>query len=513
MKRVCDPHPAGLTRASDLRGGAHLASPSGDGLPGAHVAGAVTRPTAAPRAPAPQPAPPHGKAPAAAGVRLTERPLRAAIWALAGPALVELSLVTLVQMIGLMMVGRLGPTAIDAVGLTNQPVFFAQSIFVALDVGTTALVAHAIGAGDRELADAAALQTFVLNVALGVVLSGLCAILARPVLVFMGAGPATLAVGVPYFRIIGAALAFNTLALSLTAILRGAGDTLTPMRINIAANVVLVLVGTPLIYGLAGLPRLGVTGAGIGTVCAYVTACGLALRAVFSGRCPVRVSFRRGYRFDAALVRRIVRVGLPSAGEQAAMRGGVLLFMRVVAGLGTVTFAAHQIAGNVWSLSFMPGQAFSIAATTLVGQHMGAGRPDLAERAGAATNRIAFLAACAVGVLFVLGRRWIFSLYTPDPQVADEGQVALLILGLMQPLQSLQFALAGGLRGAGDTRWPLLATFVGVWVFRLCLGYLFVDGLGWGLAGAWLAIAADQSCRSAFVVWRWKSGRWKLARV
>jgi putative MATE family efflux protein len=419
---------------------------------------------------------------------LTARPLRQAIWALAGPALVELS-------------------------LTNQPVFFAQSVFVALDVGTTALVAHAIGAGDPRTANAAAQQTFVLNISLGVVVSLLCAALASPVLLFMGASPDTMVQGVPYFRTVGAALAFNTLALSLTAILRGAGDTRTPMRINVIANVVLVAVGFPLIYGVGGLPRLGVLGAGYGAVAAYVTACGLALRAVLGGRCPVRISFRDGYRFRPDLVRRIIRVGLPAAGEQAVMRGGVVLFLRVVAGLGTVTFAAHQIALNVWSLSYTPGSAFSIAATTLVGQHLGARRPDLAERAGQATNRIAAVLAVATGIFFVLGRRWIFGLYSGDAQVASEGEIAMIILGLIQPLQSIQFAYAGGLRGAGDTRFPLLSTFLGVWPFRLGLGYLLVDGLGLGLLGAWLAIAADQTCRSLLILWRWRSGRWKLARV
>ena len=444
---------------------------------------------------------------------LTDRPLQRAIWSLAGPALVEQSLITLVSLVSLMMVGRLGPRAIDAVGLTSQPVFFTQSIFVALDVGTTALVARAIGAGDPRTANEAAKQTFVLNISMGILVSLLCAALARPVLVFMGAGPDTLAMAIPYFRTVGAALAFNTLALSLTAILRGAGDTRTPMRINIVANIVLIAVGFPLIYGLGGLPRFGVLGAGYATVAAYVTACGLALQAVFSGRCPVRVSFRDGYRFQADLVRRIVRVGLPAAGEQAVMRGGVMLFLRVVAGLGTVTFAAHQIALNIWSLSYTPGTAFSIAATTLVGQNMGAARPDMAERAGQVTNRMAAVLAIATGIFFVLGRRWIFGLYSGDPQVAAEGGIAMIVLGLIQPLQSIQFAYAGGLRGAGDTRFPLLSTFIGVWPFRLGLGYLFVDAFGMGLFGAWLAIAADQTCRSLLILWRWRTGRWKLTAV
>ena len=469
-----------------------MATPSAD----AAAQGAPESPAAAPRA-----------------TRLGDRPLNQAIWALAGPALVELSLITLVQLVSLMMVGRLGPAAIDAVGLTNQPVFFAQSIFVALDVGTTALVAHAIGAGDPRTANEAAKQTFVLNVSMGIIVSLVCYVLARPALVFMGASPDTMVQAIPYFRAVGASLAFNTLALSLTAILRGAGDTRTPMRINIVANFVLVAVGFPLIYGLWGLPHLGVLGAGYGTVAAYLTACALALRAVFSGRCPVRVSFRDGYRFHADLVRRIVRVGLPAAGEQAVMRGGVVLFLRVVAGLGTVTFAAHQIALNVWSLSYTPGQAFSIAATTLVGQNLGAGRPDLAEKAGRATNRIAAVMAIATGIFFILARRWIFGLYSGDPQVATEGEVAMIILGLLQPLQSIQFAYAGGLRGAGDTRFPLLSTFLGVWPFRLGLGYLFVSGLGMGLFGAWLAIAADQTCRSLLILLRWRSGRWKLTSV
>ncbi len=451
---------------------------------------------------------------AAVGIgEATPAAIRQKVIQLAGPAIAEMTFSSMIQVLNMVLVGHLGPVAVAAVGLTNQPVFFAISAFQALNVGATALVARAVGAGHPEEANEVTRQTLLINVVLSAVMAALGYIFAAQILAFMGAEDEVISAGLSYFQVIAMTLSFNTLSMSLNSALRGAGDTKTPMRVSLIANVLAVILGYPLIYGAFGLPALGVLGAAVASAMARFAAFALSLSAVVSGKYVIKVGLRDRWRWNGAIIARMVRIGLPAALEQFVMRGGMVIFTRTVAGLGTVTVAAHQIAMNVLSLSFMPSQGFAVAATTLVGQNLGAKRPDWAERCGWETRRLGLIMGVSLGALFFLGAPWIVRMYTSDAGVIAFGAVALRIAALAQPAQVNQFVLAGGLRGAGDTTWPLYAAFAGVWGFRVTLCLLFVNVLHWGLAGAWLAMLVDQLTRSLVIYMRWKSGRWKTAKV
>jgi putative MATE family efflux protein len=439
--------------------------------------------------------------------------IRKKVLELAGPSLTEMVLMNLVQMLNMIMVGRVGAEAVAAVGLTNQPVFFALAAFMALNVGTTAIVARSIGAGNYKEANQAAQQTFILNILMAIVIIFISFSYAEEVLIFMGAEPAVLAEGVAYAQIIFLSLGFITLSMSLTAVLRGAGDTVTPMRINVFSNILVVVIGFPLIYGYFGLPAMGVVGAAIATAIARFTATVWVIYVLFSGKFVIQLSLKKLWMFDSVLIKRIVNIGLPAAGEQFALRGGQIIFARIVAGLGTITFAANQICFSILGLTFMPGMAFAIAATTLVGQGLGANRPELAEKFGWETRKIGMFVAGTIGILFVIFAPYIMMLYTNEQAVVEQGAVALRVIGLVQVAQATQFILAGALRGAGDTKYPLYAMFIGVWGFRVALCLLFVLVFEWGILGAWLAIAIDQIVRSFIIFFRYKSGKWKTIKV
>lgn len=444
---------------------------------------------------------------------ITSRAIRAKVMSLAGPALVEMSLMTLGMMANMIMVGRLGPWAIAAVGLSNQPIFFIMALFMALNVGTTALVARFVGAHETGRASDAARQTLILTVGLSLVLSALLFVSANPILRLMGAQPEVLGPGVAYFRIASIGLFFTAISMAMSAVLRGAGDMTTPMRVNVVANLVNVAGNAVLIYGLLGFPRWGVAGAAVATAVARLLACVMTLMVVFSGRFVIRFSWRDRYGLDRDLVGRILRVGVPAAAEQLVMRGGQLVFARIVASLGTTIFAAHQIALNVESLSFMPGFAFAMASSTLVGQSLGAHRPELAEACARETRRLGLLVMGAMGVVFFFFGRHIVMLYTNDAQVISEGARVLRLIALAQPALATNFILAGSLRGAGDTQWVLYATFIGIWGVRIGLAYLLAITAGWGLIGAWVAMAFDITVRAILIYGRFTSGRWKEVRV
>ncbi|HXL03663.1 MAG TPA: MATE family efflux transporter [Bacillota bacterium] len=437
--------------------------------------------------------------------------LRKRVLELAGPSLVEMALVTFVNMADMIMVGRLGPAAIAAVGLTNQPVFFAMAAFIALNVGTTAVIARAIGAGDDDVASDAMRQSLILVVIMGLAVSVLGFVFAGHVLEFMGAEPDVLPMGVSYMKIIASGGVFMVVSMSLTAALRGAGDTKSPMKANMVANVSNVIGNYLLIYGKFGFPKLGVAGAALATTIARSIAFFLLLKVVISGNSHLHL--RGPFRLNRELLERIIRVGMPSAVEQIVLRGGQLVYVKIVAGFGTTVIAAHQIGMNIMNLSFMPGTAFAIAATTLVGQGLGAGMPDLAEDWARETRRMGTVVSCCMALLFILFGKYIAMLYTNDPEVIARTAVVLRILGLVQPAQSTQFILAGGLRGAGDTKWPLYSTAIGVWVFRVAVGYLLAVVMGMELVGAWMGMAVDQLARSTIIAFRFRSGKWKMAKV
>lgn len=430
---------------------------------------------------------------------------------LAGPSLVEMALVTFVNMADMIMVGKLGPAAIAAVGLTNQPVFFAMAAFIALNVGTTAVIARAIGAGEDHEADDAMRQSLGLVIIMGFAISVLGFMFARHVLDFMGAEADVLPLGTSYMKIIALGGVFMVVSMSLTAALRGAGDTVSPMKANMVANVSNVIGNYLLIYGKFGFPKLGVPGAALATTIARIIAFALLLRVVTSGNSHLHL--KGPFRLNRQLLERIIRVGIPSAVEQIVLRGGQLIYVRIVASFGTTVIAAHQIGMNIMNLSFMPGMAFAIAATTLVGQGLGAGMPEVAESWARETRRMGTFVSCCMALVFILFGRYIAMLYTNDPEVIARTAVVLRILGLVQPAQSTQFILAGGLRGAGDTKWPLYSTAIGVWGFRVAVGYLLAVVMGMELVGAWMGMAIDQLARSTIIVLRFRSGKWKLAKV
>jgi putative MATE family efflux protein len=439
--------------------------------------------------------------------------LRKRIMQLAGPSLAEMLLINVFQMAIMMMVGRVGPEAVTAVGLTNQPMFFAFAIFMALNIGATAIIARAIGAGNREEADRAAQQTFLVNVVLSLVVTVLCYVYAKPILVLMGAREEVLVQGVAYAQVMFLSLGFTIVSMSLSAILRGAGDTKTPMKINIISGVLIAVIGFPLIYGFFGMPEMGVVGAAIATAISKLLSAVWMTYVLLSGKFVVRLTLRQFWRVDRELLGRIVHIGLPSAGEQFAMRFGQLIFTLVLSGLGTVAFAAHTICFNVLGLSFMPGMAFSLAASTLVGQGLGAKNPDMAEKYGWETGRVGRLYAGIIGVIMILFAPYIMMLYTNDPEVIRQGAIAMRIIGIVQLPQASGFILAGALRGAGDTKFPLLSTFVGVLILRGLLSLLFVLVFHWGIAGAYFAVVIDQCSRSMIIYFRYRSGRWKTVKV
>lgn len=444
---------------------------------------------------------------------LDKKHIRSRVISLSLPALLNMFLISFVGIADMIMVGRLGPSAISAVGMVNQPNFLIISVFMALTVGTTALVARFIGARDIDSAKNVSKQSLVVSIFFGIGLLCFLYTFASYIVKGMGAEPDVLVLGTTYMKIIALGMPFNVLNMIMGAILRGAGDMKKPLMADGVANLINVIGNYILIFGKFGIPALGVAGAAIATSFSRFIAMSILLYVLYKGKTIVKLSFRESYRLDIRILKRILNIGIPSAVEQFVLRSGQLVFVRIIAELGTVAFATHQISMNIQSLSFMPGQAFSMAATTLVGQLLGAKKPDLAEESARQTRLIGMMVAGATAFTIFFFGRYIALLYTDNTSIIEQARICLRIIAAIQPAQSTQFILAGALRGAGDTRFPLYSTIAGIWGMRVALSYLFVVVFKWGLTGAWLAIAFDQVMRAIIIYSRFKSGRWKWIKV
>jgi putative MATE family efflux protein len=438
-----------------------------------------------------------------------ETSLSRRLYGLAWPAFGENILQTTLQIASLALVGRLGANTIAAVGLANQIYFVAITVLMGWSVGTTALVARQIGAGQSAQATAIARQSLLLSGIAGVVLGIVGFLLAHPALVGAGANAEVAATGEPFLRVLYLSTPGAGLMLVGSGALRGAGDTRTPMYVTGVANAINLALAYALVLGGFGAPVLGSVGAAWAIVVARTLGAAIVVYLVWR-----RSSARRGSRLlDPTVVRRIAAIGGPAAGEQLIVQAGFLAFNLIAIRIGTAEFAAMQISFNIAQVSQLAGQAFSTAATTLVGQSLGAGRPDLARRAGWLATGTAVVWMTLMGIVFIAFGDAIFRLYGADDQVAALGRYALVIMGIGQAPQGIAFVLSGALRGAGDTRATLVGGIIGTCALRAPVSYLAGIALGLGFTGIWIAWILDWIARSTLFALRFRSNRWEKIRA
>ncbi len=436
------------------------------------------------------------------------------IWILAGPLLAERILQSIVGAADMAMVGRIGAASVAAVGLSNQISLIAMSFFDAIRVGTTAVVARRIGAGELDEAQAALRQSLLIASALGTTAFFLLALFGGLGLSLMGAESDVIAQGIPYFRWRGLSLLFEFISMTFAASLRGSGNTRLPMYSGIVVNLLNVAGNYVLIEGRYGFPRMEAEGAGAATAFARFAGMMMTILLV-STRPNVLNGWHKGsFRPDRDLLGSVFTVGLPASGERLTLRGAQLLYVRAIAGLGTNAYAAHQIALRIESLSLTIGFSFGATATTLVGQYLGYGDPAKAEEAALKARKVVVIAMGCAGVLLFLAAPQVSRLFIPDNlEVIVMCSAVLRIVAVAQPFMGVNHVMAGSLRGAGDTTWTMFITAGSAWAVRVVLTYLFVIQMNLGLPGAWYAMVADLVMRSLLFTWRFRAGHWKEIKV
>ncbi len=441
---------------------------------------------------------------------------------LAWPCILENLTVIMISFVDAAMIGVLGPAATAAVGVNASPSWLLGGLVQSLGVGGTALVARLVGAGDDR--EAGRVSALVLRMALllSAFLTALMLFGAPAVPVIMNADASIVEEAVAYMRLLALGFIPHYTGIAAGALIRGAGDTKTPMAAGLLSNGLNVILNFFLIYeprtvNLAGaaLPLwgagMGVRGAAAASALATGASGAFLLLSLLRKSSVIHVQWRAAW--DGQVVRRVLRVAYPAALERAAINLGQILFARMVSSVGVAAFAAHNQSIQVESLGYMPAFGFSAAATTLVGQGLGAGRPEDARERGGRAILLCLLLLTVIGAFLFIAAPFLISLLTPDAEVRAIGAMLIRICAFEQPFNALSIVAAGALRGAGDTKVPFYYALVSMWGVRIALAWVLGTLLGFGVAGFWWAMVADLGVRGALLTLRFHRGDWVRARV
>ncbi len=444
---------------------------------------------------------------------------------LAVPSVCEMVLISLINMMDTVMVSGLGTDAVAAVGLVNQPRLIMLCLFFALNTGITAVVARRRGEERRREANATVRTAIVMILLLSAMLMAVLLPLARPLMSFAGAEEGrTLEAATEYFTILGWALPFQALSMGLCAAQRGAGNTRLTMEVNITSNLVNILFNFLLINGIGPFPRLEVRGAAIATDIGMVVGFLLSVVAMFQGRDRfLHLSRQDNWKPDLEAMRALTKIGSSAMVEQLAMRVGFFSYAKIVAGLGTDAFAAHQICSQFLNLSFSFADGLGVAGTSLVGQMLGRGKRFLAHIYGVLAQRFSLMIALALAAVCILLRYPLVGMFISNDTTGVVRAMAvqvMVVLGLIQPLQMLSVVASGALRGAGDVRYTARIMLITVTCIRpvLALSGVYIAGNLLGrsdiaLLCAWCATLCDMSVRMVLMLRRYRSGSWHTIKV
>ncbi|MBN9681202.1 MULTISPECIES: MATE family efflux transporter [unclassified Corallococcus] len=443
---------------------------------------------------------------------LATGPVDRAFLLLSVPMVLEMVMESVFALVDVLFVSHLGADAIATVGLTESMLTLLQTLPLGLSIGATALIARRIGQKDPERAASAAVQALGLGLALAVPLAFAGSYFARPLLTALGAAPGVIEHGAGYTRLMLASFPIIMLLFLISAILRGAGDAATSMRALWLANSVNIVLAPLFIFGLGPVPAMGVTGAALATTVGRSTGVVYQVYRLLkgSGRLELR---RRHLRVETSTLRSLLKLSGGATLQSLLGMSSWLVLMRIVATFGSTALAGYTLAMRVLLFAQQPSWGLSHAAGTLVGQSLGAGDTDRAERAAwrASFYTLAFLGLVAVG--FLLFAEPLIHRFTTDPEVGLHAVRCLRIVSCSLALYAFVTVLPHAFNGAGDTTTPTVVNALFSWGLQLPLAWVLSHPLGLGPSGAFIAIAVTYGALGLASAALFRRGGWKLRHV
>jgi len=433
--------------------------------------------------------------------------LKKQILTIAGPAMGEMIMYMIIGVVDIAVVGRLGAAPLAAVSLGAE-VFYALVLFLeSLAIGSNILVAQAKGANDPDKIRIYTAHTLIIALLLGIIAQLVGLFYGPAFLGLFSVEPDVYAQALDYLRITFAIAPFALMLYMTNAVFRGLGRTDLPMIIATIVNIVNVVGDIVLVYGLAGFPKMGVAGAAAATAVAHVLGWVLALMVLFSLD-QVRPQIRDFLSPKWQSFRDIFSLGIPNVVEQFFNITSHLISIFLLVYLGTLQFATHQLAVNVESISYMPGLGITIAATTLVGQAIGARDPRSARRFAQGCIELGLITMGFFALIFALVPSWVASLFTNDPEIITLAEIVIRIAALEQLTIAFSFVLSGVLKGSGNTRTPMFISTGFTWLFRIPMLYVLVRIWSVPLQYIWFLFVIDWLLRSLVYLVLYRRQHW-----
>ena len=446
--------------------------------------------------------------------------IRKDVLKLALPVVAEQAFIMVMGVINTMMAGHLGKEAVSAIGMVDSINNVFIAFFSALAVGGTVVVAQYYGQGNIEKANEAARHTVFAGILLSLFITAILFIFKNGVVMalFGSAERQVMENSFTYFEI--TLFTYPLIALTSIAcgVLRGAGDTRTPMKVTVFMNFLNVILSYLFIYGISiqnnhlniSIPGYGVRGAAYGIAVARTIGALIFCFVLLNGSKIIKLKLDRHFRPDWSMLGSIFGIGLPASVESLLFNGGKLITQIFIVSMGTASIAANTISSSVSGLINIPGSAFGIAATTLVGQHMGKGEGEEAQDSIMYLTKAASICMLATCLIIFPLARLLASAYTTSEDVIVIAvgviRMSLVSVPLFWPAS---FVIPAGLKGAGDVKYTLLVSVFGMWAFRVVMGYILGVSLGLGVAGVWLGMYIDWVVRGILFYTRLKHGKWK----
>ncbi|MCR5324774.1 MAG: MATE family efflux transporter [Lachnospiraceae bacterium] len=434
---------------------------------------------------------------------------------IAWPAVIESFFTAFVGLVDSYMVSGLGSNAVAAVGLTTQPKFMGLSMFFALNVSLSALVARRKGEDRKEDANRILISGIIFIMFASVIIGAVLVASADGIIRFCGSNPDTHDLATSYFRIVMGGMIFNCIQMGINSAQRGAGNTRITMRTNLASNTVNVIFNYILIGGKLGFPALGVRGAALATVLGTVVASIMSIRSLLKKDCFVSIPFIVKNKIRPAwnAFLSLIRVGYSVFLEQILMRIGFMATSIMAAKMGTASMAAHQVGMNIMGLSFSFGDGLQATAVALIGRSLGQRDEALAKEYGRTCRIIGSFISFVLACVYFFGGHAIMSAFFEEPEIVKIGVDITRMIIIVVIFQVSQVIYMGCLRGAGDTGFTALASIISVTVIRTAFSYVCGYMLGLGINGVWMGILADQVSRFIFGTIRFKQGKWTKIRI
>ena len=446
------------------------------------------------------------------GQDYTEGSIGRAVLLLAVPMVLETFMESVFAVVDIFWVSRLGSAAMATVGLTEAMLTLLYSVAIGLSMGAAAVVARRTGEKDSEGAANAAVQAIVMGIilALPIGVSGL--LFAKPLLRLMGATPDVIQQGAGYTAVMFGGNATILLLFLINAIFRGAGDAVIAMRVLWFANAINILLGPCLIFGLGPFPELGVTGAAIATNIGRGSGVIFQILHLVRKNGRLRIG-RQNLRLDFGVMKTIVRISGTGIVQSLIGMTSWLGLIRILSGFGSAAVAGYTVGIRIIAFAILPSWGMSNAAATLVGQNLGAGKPDRAEESVWMTCRYNLFFLGSIGILFVILAGPIISLFTKDPLIAPYGVRCLRIVSYGFFFYAYGMVLTQAFNGAGDTWTPTLINMFCFWLWEIPLGYILARTLGFGPSGVFAAIMIAFSTLAVVSAIVFRKGRWKYHKV